>query len=39
MANFECNISGLKIALERTLDFIVFNRVPLKTNTTIQVKQ
>ncbi|MGK0413816.1 MAG: hypothetical protein ACJA1B_002026 [Polaribacter sp.] len=38
MTNFECNISGFKIGLERTLDFIVFNRVPLKTSPTIQVK-
>lgn len=31
MTNFECNITGLKIVLEQTLDFIVFNRVPFKT--------
>ena len=38
MSNFEDKISVLKIAIERTLDPIVFNRVPLKTNTTFQVK-
>ena len=35
MTNLECNISGLKIVLEQTFDPIVFNRVPLKTYTTI----
>lgn len=29
MTNFECNITGLKIALEQTLDPTVFKRVPL----------
>jgi len=34
MTNFEDKISGLKIKLERTLDPVVFNRVPLKTELT-----
>ena len=38
MTNFEDKISGLKMKLERTLDPIVFNGVPLKTYTTIQAK-
>lgn len=28
MTNVECNITGLKITLEQTLDPIIFNRVP-----------
>lgn len=33
MTNVECHITGLKIALEQTLDPIVFNRVPSATIT------
>ena len=32
--NFEGEISGLKIELERRLDSIIFNRVPLKKEPT-----
>lgn len=38
MTNFEGEIFGLKIELERRLDPIVFNRVPLKTEPTDKAK-
>jgi hypothetical protein len=38
ITDFEGKITGLEVALERRLDPIVFNRTPLKTNSTDQAK-